>query len=505
MVDVILAKLDNEVTEYLMAPPFGILYLADALEKAGLDVRLFHGPGTQADIQALVGLAIDERPIFVGFSTLTGPMISPMARASRAIKQALPVPVVWGGLHPTMLPEQTLENSFVDIVAIGEGEETAVELAQVLREHGPGAEELAQVDGIAFKKEGAVVRTRPRPFIQDLDRYRPAWHLVDIERYFRSGQHFYTDIGSQFWGEKIAAVFTSRGCPWRCAFCYNQFVNKRSFRAQSAQSVIDEIQEYKERYGVTAIIFEDDGFFTDRERALEIVRHIDVPWTSSIRANYLAKWGDDFVRELKQHHCVELRIGAESGSPRVLELMAKDISVEQIREAAKVCLRNGVKPSLGFMVGTPGESWPDVQMTLDLMDELEAMGDEIAVLGPCIFTPFPGTPLFEEAVQHGFRPPATLEEWSIRVWDHKQPLAPYVDPRIRFVGYYRRLARRTGFDQLAFSLPTKVLSKLAKWRWQHRYFHLPLDYTLPAFGLDLLTRIGSASISSRLRRAMWKR
>jgi len=403
-----------------------------------------------------------------------------------------------------MLPEQSLENDFIDVVAIGEGEETAVELAQVLREHGSGAQELAQVAGIAFKRDGHVVKTSKRPFIQDLDRYRPAWHLVDIERYFRSGQHFYTDIGSQFWGEKIAAVFTSRGCPWRCAFCYNQFVNKRSFRAQSAQSVIDEIQEYKERYGVTAIIFEDDGFFTNRERALEIVRRIGVPWTSSIRANYLAKWGDDFVRELKQHHCFELRIGAESGSPRVLEIMAKDITVEQIREAARVCLRNGVKPSLGFMVGSPGETWSDVRMTLDLMDELETMGDDIAVLGPCIFTPFPGTPLFEEAVKRGFEPPATLEEWSIRVWDHKQPLAPYVDPRIRFVGYYRRLAQRTDMERLTFSLPTRILSRIARSRWRRRFFQLPLDYTLPAFGLDLLARIGSASTSSKLRRAMWK-
>ncbi|MEJ2211309.1 MAG: radical SAM protein [Anaerolineae bacterium] len=504
MVDVILAKLDNEVTEYLMAPPFGILYLADALEKAGFGVRLFHQGGSQADIQALVRLVLAESPIFVGFSTLTGPMISSMAQASRAIKQVSPVPVVWGGLHPTMLPEQSLENDFIDVVAIGEGEETIVELARVLRDHGPGAQELAQVAGIAFKRDGHVVKTSKRPFIQDLDRYRPAWHLVDIERYFRSGQHFYTDIGSQFWGEKIAAVFTSRGCPWRCAFCYNQFVNKRSFRARSAGSVVDEIQEYKERYGVTAIIFEDDGFFTNKERALEIVRRIGVPWTSSIRANYLAKWGDDFVRELRQHHCFELRIGAESGSPRVLEIMDKDITVEQIREAARVCLRNGVKPSLGFMLGTPGETWSDVQMTLDLMDELEAMGDGIAVVGPCIFTPFPGTPLFEEAVKRGFEPPETLEEWSIRVWDHKQPLAPYVDPRIRFVGYYRRLAQRSDMERLTFSLPTRILSRIARSRWRHRFFQLPLDYTLPAFGLDLLVRIGSAGTSSKLRRAMWK-
>jgi len=121
VVDVILAKLDSEQVEYRMAPPFGILYLADALEKAGFDVRLFHKMGTEADILELVSLVSAERPIFVGFSTLTGPSIFPTAQASRAIKQASPVPVVWGGLHPTMLPEQSLRNDFVDIVAMGEG------------------------------------------------------------------------------------------------------------------------------------------------------------------------------------------------------------------------------------------------------------------------------------------------------------------------------------------------------------------------------------------------
>jgi anaerobic magnesium-protoporphyrin IX monomethyl ester cyclase len=504
MADVMLAKLDSEKKEYSMAPPFGILYLADALEKAGFSVRLIHELGTEADIQALVELVSVEKPLLVGFSTLTGPSLLPTAQASKAIKETQPVPVVWGGLHPTMLPQQTLMNDFIDIVAIGEGERTIVELAGVLREHGPEAEELAKVAGIAFKSDGKVVLTKPRPFIKDLDDLHPAWHHVDIGRYFSSGKHFYTDVGSQFWGEKIAAVFTSRGCPWRCGFCYNQFVNKRTFRPHSAQRVIKDIQDYKERYGITAFIFEDDCFFTNKDRALEIIRHIGVPWTCSIRANYLTRWGDDFVSELKQHNCAELRIGAESGSQRVLDMMNKDITVDQIRTAAELCLKHGVKPSLGFMVGIPGESWSDVLQTLELMDELEKMGDGIAVIGPCIFTPYPGTPLFELAIEQGFKPPASLEQWGIRIWDHKQPLAPYVDRRIRLLPYYRRLAKRTDFDQLTFSLPTKILRQVARLRWRYRFFHFPLDYTLPAFGLNMLTKLGLADMHRKLRKAMWK-
>jgi len=504
MADVILAKLDGEEKEYRMAPPFGILYLADSLEKAGFTVRLVHEMGTETNIRSLVELVSAEKPLFVGFSTLTGPPLLPTMQASRAIKETMPVPVVWGGLHPTMLPEQTLLNDFIDIVGIGEGERTIVELAKVLREHGMDPGELAKVSGIAFKSDGKVIRTRPRPFIKDLDDLHLAWHHVDIGRYFRSGKHYYTDVGSQFWGEKIAAILTSRGCPWRCKFCYNQFVNKRTFRPQSVQRVIRDIQHYRERYGITAIIFEDDCFFANKERALEIVRHIGIPWSCSIRANYLAKWGDDFVRELSRYNCAELRIGAESGSQRVLDMMNKDITVDQIRVAAQLCLKHGIKVSLGFMVGIPGESWSDVLQTLDLMDELEKMGSGIAVTGPCIFTPYPGTPLFELAVEHGFSPPTSLQQWSGRVFDHKQPLAPYADKRIRFISYYRRLAKRTDVNRLTFSLPTRILRQVARWRWQHRFFRFPLDYTVPAFGVNMLSRLGLANIHSKLRRAMWK-
>jgi anaerobic magnesium-protoporphyrin IX monomethyl ester cyclase len=279
-------------------------------------------------------------------------------------------------------------------------------------------------------------------------------------------------------------------------------VNKRTFRTQSAQRVIKDIQDYKERYGISAIIFEDDCFFANRDRALEIIRQIGVPWTCSIRANYLVRWGDDFVRELSRYNCAELRIGAESGSQRVLDMMHKDITVDDIRKAAALCLKNGVKASLGFMVGIPGESWSDVLQTLTFMDELEKMGDGIAVIGPCIFTPYPGTPLFDVAVEQGFEPPNSLEQWGIRLWGHKQPLAPYVDKRIRYLAYYRRLANRTDFDQLTFSIPAKVLKQIARLRWRHRFFHLPLDYTLPALGINVLAGFG---IADALRKSAWKR
>jgi radical SAM superfamily enzyme YgiQ (UPF0313 family) len=199
-----------------------------------------------------------------------------------------------------------------------------------------------------------------------------------------------------------------------------------------------------------------------------------------------------------------LRIGAESGSQRVLDIMQKDITPEQILNAARLCQKHGIKASLGFMVGIPGETWSDVLQTLDLMDALEALGEGVAVIGPCIFTPYPGTPLFEEAIKYGFEPPASLQEWEGRLWDHKQPLAPYVDTRIRFIGYYRRLAKRRDLDQLAFALPTRILSQVAGLRWRRRFFRFPLDYTVPAAGLSMLDRLGWDGARDKLRQAAWK-
>ncbi len=498
MADVILAKLDSEGKQYRIAPPFGILYLAGSLERAGYSVRLVHETGTAADIEALVDLTAKERPLFVGVSTLTGPPLRPTARAARELKARCGVPVVWGGLHPTMLPEQTLANEGVDVVAVGEGEETIVELAGVIRNHGLDPEKLAAVRGIGYKHNGAARLTAPRPFIANLDDYHPAWHLLDINRYFRQGRHFYTGMGSQFSGKKIAAVLTSRGCPWRCAFCYNQFVNKRRFRPLSVERVVGEIEGYKERYGVTAVVFEDDHLFSDPNRALEIVRRIGVPWTSTMRAAELVRAGDDFVRELSAHQCAELRIGAESGSQHVLDIMKKDITVDQIREAVQLCLKHGINASMGFMVGIPGETWADVRATLDFIDEFDVYGSRVIVNGPWIFAPYPGTPLFDVATEHGYVPPTSLEEWSTRIFDHKQALAPYADKRIRFIGYYRSLICGDGARR-ALSPPAALLRAVARWRWRRRFFRLPVDYLVPAFVMNVFRRLGLGGVVERLR------
>lgn len=496
--DVVLVKLEVDPRSHYLAPPFGILYLASALEKEGFRVKLYHEVGTPGKIKSVVDEIVRQKPLFAGFSTLTGHTLVPTLAASKRLKKSSDIPVVWGGLHATMLPEQTLKSDGIDMVVIGEGEETVTELAKTLRGDAGSPSSLADIPGLAFKKDGAC-RTNPRrDFIRNLDAYSPAWHHLPIERYFYKGKYFFSDFGSIVAGDRIAALVTSRGCPWRCSYCYNQFVNKRSFRAHSAGKVIQDLERLRKDYNVSAVVFEDDNFFSDRERALEIIRNIRVPWSSSMRADNVAKWGDGFLEELRRHNCVELRIGGESGSQETLDRMHKDMKVEDVLRTVELCRKHKIRAGFNFMVGIPGESWPQMLETFRFMDELEKMGDGVAVKGLTTFLPWPGTPMYESAVAMGFRPPKLVEDWGIQ-YGPRQPRTPFTDRRARFAGHYRAMASREQKGRTFGLVFMKPLKYLAKKRWEKRFFRFPVDYYLPRLFKRALQVVGFDRIVRKLR------
>jgi len=245
----------------------------------------------------------------------------------------------------------------------------------------------------------------------------------------------------------------------------------------------------KGRYGITGLRFSEDHFFSNHDRALKIVKNIDIPWSATIRVNDLTDGGKDFVRELAENRCAFLRCGVESGSQHILDRICKDITLEQIREAGRLCAEHGINVGFFFMLGFPGETWADVLQTLDIMDELDGMGESVTVALPSIYCPYPGTPLLDLAIKSEFQPPTSLEGWGTTIDEIVKSsgrLPPYIDKRVERVINYLRLARVRDFDNVFISLSAKFFRNVAKRRWRHRFFSFPIDWNIASLGRSRL-------------------
>ncbi len=217
--------------------PASLLYVAAPLVEKGYEVKIID-QRLEKDWQNLLIKELKDRPLAVGISAKTGKQIFYGLEASRVVKENSKVPVIWGGVHPTLLPEQTLQNPYIDFVVIGEGERTFLNLIQKL-EAGDNYEDL---DGIGFKKNNQTVCNPPKEFLNLDDLPEIPYQLVDIEKYiakksFASGKE-----------ARNIAFYTSRGCPHRCAFCYNKEFNKQRWRGESAPRVVERIKEMIAEY-----------------------------------------------------------------------------------------------------------------------------------------------------------------------------------------------------------------------------------------------------------------
>lgn len=291
-----------------MYPPFGIMYVADALEKVGFRCRLFHE--TEVFVDEFVALVAEERPLFVGFSTITGPQLRPTIAASRQV-HALGIPVVWGGVHATIMPTEVLKEEYVDFVVVNEGEETAQELALMLAGRIP--QNWAAVAGLAFKRDGDgfPLFYRERPFIQDLDDYYPRWDLLpSVEAYLiPSGPY-----------TRAIPVYISRGCPFRCGFCYNEVVMKRTWRQHSDEFILNQIGWLQEHYQIEAIDYADDYLFGRIKPMQQLVEKVGLPWSGQVRVQLLKP---EFVQWMAKTGCQWVNIGIESANQTVLERMTR--------------------------------------------------------------------------------------------------------------------------------------------------------------------------------------
>lgn len=426
--------------------PLGILSVGSVLKKAGFDVDLININETQID--QTVDYIISKKPIYVGLSVMTGIQTEHSSKMSQQIKNKSNISVVWGGIHPSLLPEQCLASDYIDYVVIGEGEETIIEFSQ----HFNNKDYYNQILGLGYKNGGKMVINLKRPLISDLDNYRLDFSLIDLEKYIFKLDKY----------NRVIAYKSSRGCPFNCAFCYNQEFNNNRWRAWSVDSVVEDIEFLKSNYNIEAVKFYDDNFFVDKDRAIEILRLIKIPSHTEIRIDAI---DDDIAQELKERESFDLLIGVESGSNRVLRLVNKNITVDNIINAVKILSKNGLKASYSTIVGLPTETKDEFNSTIDLMYQIYKIHPQ-ACFTMGVYLPYPGSKLYKFSIDHGFIPPQKTEEWGGVDRFRSNFNSPWISAKYvwRIREYFKFLSMNLG-----------PVNKWLEWRIKNRFFNFPID------------------------------
>jgi anaerobic magnesium-protoporphyrin IX monomethyl ester cyclase len=397
-----------------VAPPHSLLTIAAPLLKKGYTVKILD-QRVETITHAILDRYLSSDTICVGISSMTGTQIRNALFLAGMVREITggKVPIVWGGPHPSVAPVQTLQNENVDIVAIGEGDETFLELVEAL----DFKQSLSTVKGILYKDGGQPVKTDHRPLL-DVNTLLPTpWHLIDVEKYIHKDMYLQNKTRVMDLGQ------TSRGCPFNCGFCSSASIRERKWRAISVDRSLDMITEDVRRFKLNGIWLRDDEFYINRSRANEICqgfidRKLDISfYTSGTRADVFMKASDRDIELLKNAGAHTLKFGAESGSQRILDLMQKGITVKQTIDANQRCKRLGIIPVFGLMIGYPTETFDEINETIDLCFRLKRENPDAQFETMACYTPLPGTPDFVLAMKHGLKPPESLEEWADWIFD----------------------------------------------------------------------------------------
>jgi radical SAM superfamily enzyme YgiQ (UPF0313 family) len=347
--------------------------------------------------------SLNKDTLCVGITALTGEMINNALEVSRFVKKFSKVPVVWGGVHPTMLPAQTLGNKFIDIVVIGEGELTFYELAKALRNNLP----LDEIPGLAYKKDGNIKINQYRPLMNLDDLPDPPYHLVNIEDYI-----------IKFGKKNMFIVETSRGCPYSCAFCYStSFGFREKWRPLSPDKALERIKVIKEKFNIDGIEIIDLNFFIDSKRAKTILSRI-IEEKMNIFLNMVGRIDDILKLDngnldlLERSNVRRLAVGVESGSQRILGMIQKGISIEQVLDFKDRIDKTRIPPIYNFIGGFPTETEGDLKLSTEIMLRLLKNNKRAKVSIFHCFRPLPGTKLIDVCVEKGLVMPQTLEEWG---------------------------------------------------------------------------------------------
>ncbi len=375
-----------------LSNPLGLISIGSHLKRIGHEVKIYD---RCIDAVPLKKILDDFKPDMVGISVMSSRGLKDAVKVSKISKERN-ICVAWGGQMPSMQPELVLENEFVDYVMIGEGEFTFEELIQVV-EHKREAE---TVDGIAFRRNGEIIRTHYREFADLSEMPITDWSLIDVDKY---SQPYLVC-------KKMVYLYSSKGCPCCCTFCSNACFHRSTHRKRPNEYVIEEIKYLIENHGVDGVYFSDELWCVKRSDMLDFCKRIkdnnlDFKWGVQLR---IGLFDEEDFRIMYDAGCRWVLFGIETGSKEMLKTVKKNIDYGKIVPTFKYLKEIGYTTVASFIIGYPDETEEQLKDTVALLNSISAS------LTPVFhFTPLPGTELYDEVVAAGkFKPEKSLKQLS---------------------------------------------------------------------------------------------
>lgn len=369
-------------------PPVSLTYLAAYVRQFDNQTAIYDFQVEEKNFEDFIQ---DFKPDLVGITCQTALFYNTLKLAKK-IKEFFPeVPIIVGGAHPTYRPDDFFEDSAIDIVVRGEGEQTLLELVSYYQNSKDLT--LENIKGISFKKNKEVIHNPNRELIKDLDILPlPAIDLLPLEKYRVSPDNY---LGGQ-----VGLISTSRGCPFGCIFCACKNAFNRTYRARDLEKVFEEIKYYLDNYHISELFIMDDVFGLEKDRALRFCQGMidrgynkKLSWWCQIRVDCV---DEELTKKMKEAGCGIISFGIESGVQRILDFIAKRVTLEQIKKAVKTAKRAGLEPRGSFILGLPTETLRDSLKTILFSLKLPLHRAKFGLA-----TPYPGTKLWDIALAEG--------------------------------------------------------------------------------------------------------
>lgn len=473
-------------------PSTAIMLIGSVLSASGYKVSIVDGAVDENYFMEVQRICLENDDLlFVGMSVMTTqiPFAVQISELVKSLRKSLKI--VWGGPHPTLFPEQTLSNDNVDIIAINEGSETAVNLSDALRNY----LNLKSVHGIGFKDNEKKIIING---VASCDRIDVLPHLdfnlIKVKQYLEPrGESVYkrefpnvkTDL-------RIMPILTGLGCPYRCEFCINVIL-KRQYRFRSAESIVNEIKRLMGAYNANTFLFLDEDFFISKKRFLEFLdivekENLHFNWRTWCRVDHFKP---DYLNEhqlerIDRIGSVSLAMGAESANQDVLDSIGKGIKVEHIERSLESLKKTRIFPRYSFMVGLENEGMEQIRNTYRFCVKMKKKEPRVDIAGPFVFRLYPGSRIYHRLTEKfELSIPKTLKDWVeyLRNESVYTPM-PWVPEKFKKfsdkVQLYSdfALSYSQNSRNIVLRLIKKILMCVARMRINYFFFRCPIEIKL---------------------------